>query len=141
MKLGAEGDLVDEGEVVVAEGAGGVGWAEGEGPLRGAGEAVGGAVGAWAFGGCGAGSEPRKDDGDAAADGFAGGEERAIGEEEHGLCTGRLPLGEVRALEVELGRAGGCGDVGAEEALLVLGEGEDAGDGEVVGEGLEVHQV
>ena len=54
-----------------------------------------------------------------------------------GFGAGGLPLGEVRALEVELGGAGGRGDGGADEALLVLGEGEDAGDGEVVGESFE----
>ena len=153
-ELGAEGDLVSEGEVVVAEGAAGVGWAEGEGemkvvagegsegegPLGDAGEAVGGAVGARVVGGCGASAEPGKDDGDAAADGFAGGEERALREEEYGLLAGGLPLRDVRALEVELGDAGGRGDVGADEALLGLGEGEDAGDSELVGECLEIHR-
>ena len=153
VELGAESDFVDERELVVAEGAAGVGGAEGEGemevvageggegegPLGDAGEAVGGAVGGAGRRGCGAGSEPGKDDGDAAADGFAGGEERAFGEEEHGLLAGGLPLGDVRALEVELGGAGGRGDVGADEALLGLGEGEDAGDGELVGECLKIH--
>jgi hypothetical protein len=150
-----EDELVGEVEAVVAEGVAGVVGTEGEGemevvagesgegegPLGGAGEAVRGAVGAGVAGGCGAGSEPGEDDGDAAADGFAGGVEGAVGEEEHGLLAGGLPLREVRALEVELGRAGGCGDVGAEETLLGLGEGEDAGDGEVVGEGLEGHRI
>ena len=86
------------------------------------------------------GSEPGKDDGDAAANGFAGGEEGAVGEEEDGVLAGGLPLGDVRALKVELGGAGRRGDVGAEEAVLVLGEGEDAGDSELVSERLEIHQ-
>ena len=97
--------------------------------------------GSWGAGrrGSGACSEPGKDDGNAAADGFAGGEEGALGEEENGLLAGGLPLGDLRALEVELGGAGGRGDVGADEALLGLGEGEDAGDRELVGECLKIH--
>ena len=153
-ELGAEGEFVDELEVVVAEGD--AGWrgiesegeveviagesGEGEGPFGGAGEAVGGAVRARVAGGCGAGAEPGEDDGDSAADGFAGGEEGAVGKEEDGLGVGRLPLGEVCALEVDFGGTGGGGDVGADEALLVLGEGEDAGDGKVVGKSLEIHR-
>ncbi len=154
-ELGAEGELVDELEVVVAEGTGGVvggegegevevvsgEGGEGEGPVAGAGEAVGGAVGSLVFRGGGAASEPRKDEGDTSSDGFAGGERGALAQEQDGLLAGGLPVGEVSALEVELGRAGGRGDGGAEEAVLVLGKGEDAGDGEVVGEGLEVHRV
>jgi hypothetical protein len=154
LEFGAEGDLVDEGKVIVAEGAAGVGGAEGEGeveviageggegegPIGGAGETVGGAVGARVVRCGGAGAEPGKDDGDSAADSLAGLEKRALGEEEHGVVVGWLPLRDVRALEVELGRAGGGGDVGAEEAVLGFGEGEDAGDGEVVGECLEIHR-
>ena len=74
LELGAEGDLVDEREVVVAEGAAGVGGAEGEGemevvageggegegPVGGAGEAVGGAVGTRVVGGGGAGCRTRE---------------------------------------------------------------------------------
>ena len=154
VEFDAEGDLVGEGELIVAEGSAGVGRAQGEGemevvageggkgegPLGDAGEAVRGPVGTWVVGGCGASSEPRKDDGDATADGFAGSEERALGEEENGLLSGGLPLRDLRALEIELGCAGGRGDVGADEALLVLGEGEDAGDSELVGECLEINR-
>jgi len=112
---------------------------EGEGPVGDAGEAVRGTVGTWIVRRCGAGSKPRKDDGDAAADGLAGYEERALGEEEHGLLAGWLPLREVRALQIKFGGAGGGCDVGAEEAVLGLGESEDAGNGELVGECLEIH--
>jgi len=153
VEFDAEGELEDEGEVVVAEGAGGVvggegegevevvsgEGGEGEGPVGGAGEAVGGAVGSRVFRGGGACSEPGKDEGDATADGLAGLVEGAVGEEEHGVLAGGLPLREVCSLQVELGRAGGRGDVGAEEAVLVLGESEDAGDRELVGEILEIH--
>ena len=97
-------------------------------------------MGARVVGGPGARSEPGKDDGDAAADGFAGSEERALGEEENGLLSGGLPLRDLRAVKIELGCAGGRGDVGADEALLGLGEGEDAGDRKLVGECLEVHR-
>jgi len=153
-----ESDVVDEDEVIVAEGATGVGGgegegemevvtgegSEGEGPVGGAGEAVGRArqprgFVAWVSGVRGVGSEPGEDDGDAAADRLAGLEEGALGEEEHGMMAVGLPLGNVRALEEEFGRAGGGGDVGAEEALLSLREGEDAGDSELVGERLEIH--
>ncbi len=152
-EFGAEDDLVGELEAVVAEGAGGVVGREGEGevevvagesgkgegPLGEASEAVGGAIGAWVAGGGGAAAEPRKDNGDAAADGLVGSEGGAVGEEEDGVVAGGLPVGEVRAVEVELGGAGRGGDGGADEASFVLGEGEDIGDGEVVGEGLEIH--
>ena len=78
-------------------------------------------LGARVVGVSGAGSEPREDDGDAAADGFAGSEGRFFGEEEDGLgLSFGLPGGDVRALEEELGGAGGCGDARANEAAVLL---------------------
>ena len=92
-------------------------------------EAVRGAVGAWALRRGRARAKPREDDGDAAADGFAGSERGLLRKEEHRLFIRRLPGGDVRALQVELAGAGrGC-DAGANEAGVFI-EGENAWDGE-----------
>ena len=48
---------------------------------------------------------------------------------------------EVRALKVQFGGAGGRGDAGADHAGVWFVEGEDAGDGEVVGEVLKIHRI
>ena len=59
-------------------------------------------------------------------------------EEEHGLLTRRLPVRQVRSLQID-SRAGcrsGCN--GADEATVFL-EPKDAGDSEVIVQLLEVH--
>src|SRR6185437_13954909 len=88
-----------------------------------AGEAVRWAVGAPAFGCCGAWAEPREDDRNAAAYGFTGSEGGLLRKEEHRLLVRRLPRGDMRAMEVEFGAACGRRDACADEAAVFV-EGE-----------------
>ena len=97
---------------------------EGEGPLFEAGETVRRLlVSADAV------AKPRKADGDAAADRFAGREGGCGREEERVRLAGGLPVREVRAVQVDGGGAGGQGDLRAGEAVVLV-EGEDARQGE-----------
>jgi hypothetical protein len=82
-----------------------------------------------------AGTEPREEKGDTAADGLAGGHVGLLAKENDGLLAGWLPTEEMGSLEAKAGGRGGRGDVGEEEAVL-FAKSEGAGDGEVMGEGL-----
>jgi len=84
-----------------------------------------------------ASTEPGEADGDSAADGFGGGEVGMAGEEEDGGVAGGLEVGDVGAVEVDGGGAGGEGDLGADK-VVVLVEVEDVGDGEL---GVEIGEL
>jgi len=71
--------------------------------------------------------EPGKDDGDAAADGFAGGELGALAEEDRRCLPGGPPMGEVRALHVDGGLGGWHGHAGEDQPGGYLLEAEATG--------------
>ena len=126
--VGAEDEFVGDAEVIEAEAAAQVAGAEGEGemegrflatrwqarkqgdvgdrPLLNAGKAVRGAGLASSTR-----SKPGETDRDASTDGLAGRELGLCGEEEDGILAGRLPMGQMRAVQVDGRRAGGQGDV------------------------------
>jgi hypothetical protein len=99
-------------EVVTGDGS------KGNVPDGSASKAMRWAIRAWTIKRSGSRSEPWEDDRNAAADGFAGLECRTLTQEEYGSFGGRLPLGEMRTLEIELGIAGRSGNCGARQAVF-----------------------